>query len=286
MEFNQQYANPVSRMVTLVAFFLSLIIGIAFFKSSNMIALFVFVFTVICATYGEEVVVLFADDELELRIRIGDVGISYLKFAIIIFNSDKKITESELTRVEKYMGSEYDEEIGHASKKFIEKYRLKQYKISSTCSKLYSLKHSHKLQLIYQLFALAYSDGILLKNEEQIILQISNELNINSLHFKNIKAMFSKSKKTKSQSSGNASYSSQKNKRKYKSFFAGSSFAYLELGVSSNISAGEIKIVYRNLAKKYHPDKWVGASKNEQKKAKEKFQRINNAYELIKKKRM
>lgn len=51
---------------------------------------------------------------------------------------------------------------------------------------------------------------------------------------------------------------------------------YKILGVSRNASAAEIQKAYRTLARKYHPD----VNPND-KKAKEKFQRIQKAYEVL-----
>lgn len=55
--------------------------------------------------------------------------------------------------------------------------------------------------------------------------------------------------------------------------------AYRTLGVSKSDSEEKIKKVYRNLAKKYHPDK------NDSAEAKEKMAEINSAYTVIRKNR-
>ncbi|WP_104207560.1 J domain-containing protein [Williamsoniiplasma lucivorax] len=55
--------------------------------------------------------------------------------------------------------------------------------------------------------------------------------------------------------------------------------AYQVLGVDSNISDEDLKKIYRQLAKKYHPDKLP----NETNKL--KMVKINSAYSLIKKAR-
>ncbi len=280
MNFNNQYSSPISRKITTGVFFISLFIGFVFFKDSDATALFVFTITFISFSVGEEVLILFAGEDLKLEIRIGKIGISYLKLAINIFRINGDITDNDLLRIEKHMSSEFDKEVGIAAKNFIKKHKLKEYSVRRICNELMDLKHTHKLQFIYQLFALAYTDKEFNKEEKSFILLISNELQINSRHYENIKSMFLKSKKEQSKSTYQ---SSQKNYRKFNSFFSGTSFAYMELEVSPNISDNELKTVYRNLAKKYHPDKWIKTNKEEQKKAKEKFQKINNAYSLIKK---
>ena len=47
------------------------------------------------------------------------------------------------------------------------------------------------------------------------------------------------------------------------------------LGISTNTDIYEVKLAYRKLAKKYHPDL------NKEPGAKEKFQEINDAYEFL-----
>ena len=54
---------------------------------------------------------------------------------------------------------------------------------------------------------------------------------------------------------------------------------YEVLGVGRNASEDEIKSAYRNLAKKYHPDKYAGTDLADL--ANEKMQEINEAYDTI-----
>ena len=56
---------------------------------------------------------------------------------------------------------------------------------------------------------------------------------------------------------------------------------YEILGVDKNASEADIKSAYRNLTKKYHPDKFAQSPEAERKAAEEKFKEINQAYSVL-----
>ena len=56
---------------------------------------------------------------------------------------------------------------------------------------------------------------------------------------------------------------------------------YKILGVEKDASQEEIKKAFRKLAVKYHPDKQGDKSESEKEQAKQKFQEINDAYEVL-----
>ena len=58
---------------------------------------------------------------------------------------------------------------------------------------------------------------------------------------------------------------------------------YAILGVTTNAENIVIAAAYKALVKKYHPDKLKGLGEEHLKGAQEKFQQIQDAYELIKK---
>jgi len=60
---------------------------------------------------------------------------------------------------------------------------------------------------------------------------------------------------------------------------------YEVLGIDKNATDEEVKKAYRQMAVRYHPDKVASLGEEYQKGAKEKFQKIQEAYDNIKKSR-
>jgi DnaJ like chaperone protein len=119
------------------------------------------------------------------------------------------------------------------------------------------MEHPMRLQLLHYLFGIAKADGDVHRLEVNIISQIATYLGISEKDYESIKAMF------------------------YKDAAA----AYAILEVTPDASDDEIKKAYRRMAMKHHPDKLRDLGEAYQKSAQEKFVKIQEAYELIKKER-
>ena len=110
-----------------------------------------------------------------------------------------------------------------------------------------------RLQVLYFLFGVAKADGSVSQSELSKIDQIASALGIRISDFESIKAMF----------------------------FEDSDSAYKILEISPNVSDSEVKKAYREMAKKYHPDKLQSKDPALIKGAQEKFQEVQKAYETI-----
>ena len=111
-----------------------------------------------------------------------------------------------------------------------------------------------RLQLMQYLFGIAKADGIVDQRELKLLQQISNGLRLSSADFNSLKSMF----------------------------YVDSASHYDVLNLKKTASETEIKKAYRKLAVEYHPDKVMNLGEEYQKAAKEKFQKVQEAYEQIK----
>ena len=121
----------------------------------------------------------------------------------------------------------------------------------------YNMEHALRLQLLHYLFGIAQADGHVDKREVDLILTISGYLGISQKDYESILGMF---------------YKDVAN-------------AYAILEIEETVSDDQVKKAYRRMAVKYHPDKVTHLGEEFRQAAKEKFIKVKDAYELIKKER-
>jgi DnaJ like chaperone protein len=114
-----------------------------------------------------------------------------------------------------------------------------------------------RLQLLHYLFGISKSDGDVSDSEIKELHRIASMMGISNQDFETIKNMF----------------------------YRDINSDYKVLGIESSATDEEVKKAYRQMAIKYHPDKVAQLGEEYQLGAKEKFQKIQEAYENIKKKR-
>ena len=130
--------------------------------------------------------------------------------------------------------------------------------IREVCNQIkLNMDTNSKIQLIHVLFGLSKSDNDIHESELSVISDISNFIGVNNEDFNSIKAMF----------------------------IPNTNAAYKILGINSKVNDSEVKIAYRKMATKYHPDKVSHLGEEFSKVAEEKFKSINDAYQKIKKER-
>lgn len=189
----------------------------------------------------------------------GDFEISLLLLSSVVIKADGKVDQRELSYVRNHFIKMYGEQRAHNAFKLFKGF-IKNNKISTrqVCLQIrQNLTHASRLQLIHFLFGIAKSDGFVNEAEVNSIKTIAGYLFINQYDFESIKAMF----------------------------YSSSESAYQILGIDKMASNEEIKLAYRKMVKKYHPDKLQHLGEEHVRGAEEKFRQVQKAYENLQKER-
>ena len=122
-----------------------------------------------------------------------------------------------------------------------------------------NLNYSVRLQLINMLISVAAGDGHVNANEVEVIRNIARYMRVSDADLASISAMFSQQ--------------------------INPNWAYDVLELPPSCSDDEIKKAYRRMAMKYHPDKVNSLGEEVKQNATEKFRKVKDAYDYLKKER-
>ena len=172
--------------------------------------------------------------------------------------ADNQLKKSELEYVKTFFTRQFGAEYTRERMLLFREILKQDYSAQEVCYQVKSnLDYSSRLELLHLLFGLAKADGELHPNEISFIERVSGWLDIKVPDFVSIKAMFVKDKIA----------------------------AYKILEIDVTASDEEVKKAFRRMAVKYHPDKVEHLGPDFRKDAEEKFKKINEAYEIVKKER-
>jgi DnaJ like chaperone protein len=188
----------------------------------------------------------------------GDFLVSLLVLMAATMKADGKILKSELDYVKRYLLATFGDDDAVEALRILKEILTKPIPLDDVCMQIRNhLDYSSRLQLMHLLFGIARADGIISTEEIKAIEEISRRLEIISADFVSIKSMFVED----------------------------TNWAYKVLEIDSTASNEDIKKAYRQMAVKYHPDKVAYLGEEIKKSATEKFKKVNEAYDVIKKER-
>lgn len=187
-----------------------------------------------------------------------DFVVSLLVLTAAVMKADGKVTRSELDFVKQFLVRNFGSQRAAEYVKMLGEIVKQNFNVQEMGMQIRQyMDYSSRLMLLQYLFGVAMSDGKAGNDEIALIDQISNYMGISSSDYASIKAMFIKETDS----------------------------AYKILEVSPDATNDEVKKAYRELAKKYHPDKVAHLGEDVKKAAEEKITQLNAAYDAVKERR-
>lgn len=200
-----------------------------------------------------------------------------IRLIAMVIRVDGKKTDSEFRFIEKSLDEFYTpQQLNRIMSSIKLAYTQKSIPINIICKMIIKeLNAASKVQLMYLLIGISTADGLLTKKERELLLKIAIGIRLPHRTFISLESMFhfvhegAKKKKTSQRFSSKLQLEQ----------------AFKILEIETSATTKEIKKAYRKLALLHHPDRLVHLGAAHQLAAKQKFQRIAEAYDFIKEKR-
>jgi len=191
------------------------------------------------------------------RVSPADFELNLLSLASLVIKADGTVSQNELDYVRQYFVQAYGKERANATfRVFNDVLKNREISAQKIASMLRQrMRYESRLQIIHFLFSIANADGHVSSPEVQEIDRIASYLGLQSRDFESIKAMF----------------------------FKNPDSAYKILEIERTATVSEIKKAYREMVKKFHPDKLQHMDEVYRNGAEDKFRKVQEAYEQLQK---
>lgn len=188
-----------------------------------------------------------------------DFELHLLSLSSLVIKADGNVSQTELDYVRQYFVQAYGKDRANATfRLFNEVIKKREISAQNICNELRQrTKYESRLQILHFLFSIANADGRVSELEVLEINRIAGFLGVFPRDFESIKAMF----------------------------FKNPDSAYQILEIDRNATDAEVKNAFRTMAKKYHPDKLTHLDEAHRRGGEEKFKKVQEAYDQIKRER-
>lgn len=204
-----------------------------------------------------------------------DFELNMLKLSAFVIKADGNTSQKELDFVRMEFVRMFGKDRANRAFEAFRRKKNQGQRIEQVCNEMrQGMPIAVRSQLVHYLFKIAQIDGVITDNELHVLARIAKALHVTQREFFAIRAMFMHQQRSYSRSSSRTTTSSYK-----------TSNAYAILEIDATATDSEVKKAYRSLVKKYHPDKLQHLGEVHVKAAAEKFKKIQEAYEIIQRKR-
>jgi DnaJ like chaperone protein len=208
-----------------------------------------------------------------------DFNKAFVVLSAAVMKADGKVLKSELDYVKNFFVRNFGETDAKEYLLVLREVLKQSIDVQGVCEQIRQyMDTSLRLQILHYLFGIAKADGDVEQSELNVIRTIASYLGLSEREFLGVQAMFFGRSYSGSSSSGQSG--SQYRSRQYsiKSY-------YTILEIDESATDDQLKKAYRKMAVKYHPDKLQHLEEAHQKAGKDKFLKVQEAYEAIKKSR-
>jgi DnaJ like chaperone protein len=190
--------------------------------------------------------------------RRGDYAASLLVLVAAVMKADGHVMKSELDYVKNYFYTRFGQETANEALVMLKDILKQDIPVREVTEQMNQrLDYSYRLEMIHFLFGIAAADSGIAESERLLIRRVASYMNITDSDIESIQAMF----------------------------ISVSDSAYKILEIEPTASDEDVKKAYRRMAMKYHPDKVSHLGEDFKKVAQEKFRKVKDAYDSIKKQR-
>lgn len=177
-----------------------------------------------------------------------------------VMKADGRVNKPELDAAKRFLLNTFGEEQALEALQMLKTLLHQNIPVESVAAQVsQNINYSQRVQLLHMLYTVAYADGTATIQEKNVLYTIALQMGINRADIQSIEAMFT----------------IQENPH----------WAYAVLEIEQSVSDEDVKQAYRRMAMKYHPDKVNTLGEEVKQAATEKFRKVNEAYESIKKQR-
>ena len=209
----------------------------------------------------------------------GDFSHSFLVLTAAVLRADGTVTRNELEFVKELYKQNFGIDKTRADMLVLRDILEGEIKWENACASIRSnMIQTERVKLIHYLFGIAKADGDVTQNELSIIKTISLNISLTQWDFEAIRSKFTGTYNREFWEEYTGSSGRQPTHYKRENH-------YKTLGLENTATDQEVKATYRKLARQHHPDKHASKSTEETKAAEEKFKKIQQAYNEIKKER-
>ena len=183
---------------------------------------------------------------------------SLLVLSSAVIRADGQVRQSELNYVRAFIRQNFGENLVDEAMNVLDGLNRQSVDIYSVGAQIAAnMNYSQRLQLFHYLAGIANSDGDFTTSERDVLQVIASAIQISNSDAASVLAMYYKEAES----------------------------AYEVLEIQPTATDDEVKSAYRRMAMKHHPDKVATLGPEVQKAAAEKFRKIQEAYETIKRER-